>query len=371
MPERPLRADVLTLLGRADHLRALSSVTAGDLLTGHPLDDPSHILLRELAWTEGMEAVRSYLSHPSEREAALARVLQRLRAIDLEPLQTHDPRALLPITTGLVAWADERSFAVFRPGAREHRHGHSFTAAHELAASASARRYYAFSVPDHPGFYYQPTSIAVVAAGWDWLAEHGDNAPGLTPAQRYAAALLRQLPGNREDQARDLFLVHEAAHTLELNAASPALQALERTGHDPADAFSHGLPTRHHLGAWDRLAKGEGDPSRRTFDITFVLSDVLATWTQSIAYPGHPLNRLQAAYLWQVVTSPSPQSLRRGTITSLRAAELLDLPALARDLEEVLSAALTAPHTVPVLLKELEDRSRRLLQERFHRSVLE
>jgi hypothetical protein len=92
---------------------------------------------------------------------------------------------------------------------------------------------------------------------------------------------------------------------------------------------------------------------------------VLATLTQAIAGTDEVVNRLQSAYLWQAVAPPTPQSPRRGVITSLRAAELLDVRGLLADLEEIFIAARTAPGTVPDLLTALERRSLRLLHEHF------
>lgn len=89
----------LTLLGRADQLRTLSAVTGARLRSGHPLDDPSHVVLRELARTEGLAAVRAYLDRPAPRPAMLARVVRGLREIDYGPLREHgiDPETVCTV----------------------------------------------------------------------------------------------------------------------------------------------------------------------------------------------------------------------------------------------------------------------------------
>ncbi|WP_433181397.1 hypothetical protein [Actinoallomurus sp. CA-150999] len=379
--------DALTLLGRAEHLRVLTGVTDSRLAAGHPLDDPSHVLLRELARADGLEAVRAYLDRPARRGAALAHVVSRLKDIDYGPLSEHDidpaavctiPGAAREAALGLlsgtatgrvdgdgVRWANRHSFGVLHRDTVAWHAGHPFTMVTERAASVFARRYYGFTVGDR--FFAQPASVQVVAAGYDWLARLSRPAPGLTPWQRYGVALLRDIPadGGRERQVLDMYATHEVAHTYRLDGQAPLEETLARTGHDPRDAFRHGIPGPHHLGAWDRLAAGGGTPARNTFDVTFLLSDVLATLTQALVRTGTTVNRLQRAYLWQAVTPPTPRSARRGVISCLRAAELLDVPGLFADLEKILTAARTAPETVSRLLIALEERSLRHLRDRF------
>jgi hypothetical protein len=244
-----------------------------------------------------------------------------------------------------------------------------FTAVTELAASVYARRCYGLSVAGHDGFLLWPGSIQVVAAGYERLAARTAPVPGLTAWQRHGVGLLREIPadpgGGRERQVTEMFGTHEVAHTYRLGDGSPVLDALTRTGHDPADAFRHGIPGPHELGAWRRLTGGGGTPAQNTFDVTFLLSDVLATLTQALGRPADAINRLQVAYLWQVAGPPTPRSPRRGVLTSLRAAELLGTPALLGDIAEVFTAARVAPGGVPGLLARLERRSLRLLRERF------
>lgn len=381
----------LALLGRADHLRVLTAVTCDRLVSGHPLDDPSHILLREIAMNEGLAAVRAYLDEPSHRGAALARTVRRLAGLDYEPLRAHgiDPdavravpgaaraaaRRLLPGSdTGTadgdgVHWANRHSFGALLTGTTERHAGHPFTTVTERAASVFARRYYGFTISGHDGFFYLPASVQVVAAGYDWLAGQTGPVAGLTSWQRHGVARLREIPadayGGRERQVLRMYCTHEVAHTYRLDGRAPVLDMLGRTGHDPGDAFRHGMPGPHHLGAWERLAGGGGTPARNTFDVTFLLSDVLATLTQAIAGADETVNRLQVSYLWQAVAPPTPRSPRRGVIMSLRAAERLDVPGLLRDLEEIFTATRTTPGTVPDLLTALEHRSLRLLHERF------
>ncbi|QFG20430.1 hypothetical protein [Actinomadura sp. WMMB 499] len=384
--EHGARLECLRLLGRADHLRVLAAAEERELLSGHPLDYPSHLFMREIAANEGIGTVREYLERPGRRGAMLARTVERLRSVDLGPLRRFgiDPgdvrnapgaalraaRALLPDAEagragdGIVQWAGHASFAALRTGTAVRRDGRRFTAAHELAASVLARRHYALSVPGHPGFLYQPASIEVVAAGYGWLAEHGERAPGLTPGQRHAGALLREIP-HGAGPALELFAAHELGHTLDAGGHAPVLEALRRTGHDPADAFRHGLTGPRHLAAWDRLAAGRGGPAERTFDVTFVLSDLLAAWTRITACPDGPASRLQVAYLWQLAAPPGTPDARRGTAASLRAAERVEPSALAREIEEILAAARTAPHTVGARFEALEARSWDLLRERF------
>jgi hypothetical protein len=382
---------VLGLLGRADQLRVLSSVMQARLLSGHPLDDPSHLLLREIAMGEGPAGVRAYLDEPARRGAALTRTVRRLEDAAYESLREHgiDPdavrtvpgaaraaaRRLLPGSdTGrvdgvTVHWANRHSFAVLRTGATELHAGSPFTAVTEHAASVFARRYYGFTVSGHDSFFCRPESVRVVAAGYDWLARQTAPVPGLTAWQRHGVARLRDIPPDpqdgRERQVLRMYCTHEVAHTHRLDGREPVLDLLRRTGHDPADAFRHGLPGPHHLGAWDRLASGGGPPASVTFDVTFLLSDVLATLTQAIAGRDELINRLQAAYLWQAVAPPTPTSARRGVIASLRAAETLDLDGLLRELAEILIVARASPAEVPPLLAVLEQRSLRLLHERF------
>ncbi|GAA2089976.1 hypothetical protein [Actinomadura alba] len=386
---------VLGLLGRADQLRVLTAVSEARLVSGHPLDDPSHILLREIAMAEGLAAVRAYLDEPSRRGAALARTVRRLENTGYEALREHgiDPdavrsipgaaraaaRRLLPgsatgrVDGGTVHWANRHSFAVLRTGATEHHAGQPFAAVTEHAASVFARRYYGFTVSDRDSFFCRPESVRVVAAGYDWLAGQAEPVPGLTAWQRHGVARLRDIPadagGGRERQVLRMYCTHEVAHTYRLDGREPVLDMLRRTGHDPGDAFRHGIPGPRHLGAWDRLASGGGPPASNTFDVTFLLSDVLATLTQAIAGPDELVNRLQAAYLWQAVAPPTPASPRRGVIVSLRTAESLDLHGLMRELEKIFVAARTSPATVPALLAALEHHSLRLLHDRFPYAV--
>jgi hypothetical protein len=302
LPTRGERVDdatrrSLALLGRADHLRILTAVTGARLVSGHPLDDPSHILLREIAMNEGLAAVPAYLDEPARRSTVLARTVRRLAAIDYGPLREHgiDPdamrtvagaardaaRRLLPgSATGRVDddgvhWANRHSFGVLGTGATEHHAGHPFTAVTEHAASVFARRYYGFTISGHDALFCRPASIEVVAAGYDWLAEQTGPVPGLTAWQRHGVARLREIPadahGGRARQVLRMYCTHEVAHTYRLDGQEPILDVLRRAGHDPGDAFRHGIPGPRHLGALDRLASGGGTPAGNTSDVTFLL----------------------------------------------------------------------------------------------------
>ncbi|OLT17406.1 hypothetical protein BJF79_17795 [Actinomadura sp. CNU-125] len=142
---------LLRLPGRADHLRVLAAAHPGRLRTGHPLNHPSHILMREIA--RRPTSAPSASTSPGPDGAALARTVERLRRVDHEPLRRfgidpatvrHEPgaavraaRALLPgaedgeAAGDIVRWAGHASFAVLRTGAVEHRDGRPFAAAHE------------------------------------------------------------------------------------------------------------------------------------------------------------------------------------------------------------------------------------------------
>lgn len=385
---------ILGLLGRADHLQALGRAV-GRLHEGHPLNYPSHILLRELAAHEGIAAVRTYLDRPALRDAALARAIERLRGIDYSPLRDHgtDPEvmctragaaleaalALVPDAQygevgddGTVSWVNQRAFGVMAAAAPWQFEGHPVIALAERAASTLGRGYYGLTVSGRGAFYYQPAAIGVVAAVYDWLSR-GELPAGLKPWEREGIDRLRRIPADRvadrTHQMRDMFLTHEVTHTYELDGEGPVRDILVRTGHDLAHVFHHGFSGPHHRGAWGRLIGGDSSPSENTFDATWVISDVLALTTQALLRPDDVITRVTTAFLWQIVEPPTVDRAPRGLITALRAMEQLDMPGLLDDLERIFAAARGAPTEAPKLMIAMEHRSWRLLYESFPHAV--
>ncbi|MGW0708938.1 hypothetical protein ACWD4G_23815 [Streptomyces sp. NPDC002643] len=379
----------LALLADSQHLATLTAIDPADLATGHPLDYPTHMALREIHQHQGPDATEDFLTLPDARPGLLTAAIQRLNTIDYRPLADHgiDPKAatgdprtaleaaqtLLPDAEqgrhedGIALWSNPRSFAALRiTSPTAVRYGHRFHPTTEIAASNYGRGYYAFSLPGHDGFLLQPAAIAVVARAYAYLARTPADSlpPGLTPTQRIGIARLKALDAwydrPLEDLVGAMFTAHEAGHTLRVDDQTPLRDLLTRTGHNPADAFQHGFPTRHQLRAWRRVQAGTAS----TADITFVLGDALANATSALALPpADPVSAVRAAYLWQVISPPRTGGVPRGIATSLRVDERIAVDDLLDDLAGILTAAHDQPDTVADRIRALEHTSWDLLTE--------
>lgn len=59
----------LALLADAQHLAALTAIDPADLATGHPLDYPAHMALREIHQHQGPDATEDFLTRPTSVRA--------------------------------------------------------------------------------------------------------------------------------------------------------------------------------------------------------------------------------------------------------------------------------------------------------------